>query len=113
MQGILYIMIGIVVFLLFLFIVFVIRRFSKKGLEKQLTELSQIAINAQNNLLNNNEEKLRSIYNKSADIKKDAIKTTVSAFKSGLTQGETIFCKHCGASIDADSKFCKSCGKEQ
>ena len=24
-----------------------------------------------------------------------------------------VYCKHCGASIDADSKFCKICGKEQ
>ena len=84
----------------------------KKGLEKTLTKLNEIAINAQNNSINNNEEKLRNIYNKTADIRKDAIKTTAYAFKSGLTQDETIFCKHCGASIDADSKFCKSCGKE-
>ena len=24
-----------------------------------------------------------------------------------------VFCKHCGSKIDADSKFCKKCGREQ
>lgn len=35
------------------------------------------------------------------------------AIKEGLTEDETIYCKHCGASIDSDSTFCKKCGKEQ
>ena len=29
------------------------------------------------------------------------------------TQPKTMYCKHCGEKIDADSKFCKACGKEQ
>ncbi len=29
----------------------------------------------------------------------------------GFTEPK-IYCKHCGASIDADSNFCSNCGKE-
>ena len=31
----------------------------------------------------------------------------------GLTQEDSMFCKHCGSQIDVDSKFCNKCGKEQ
>ncbi|MBR0385607.1 MAG: zinc-ribbon domain-containing protein [Erysipelotrichaceae bacterium] len=27
--------------------------------------------------------------------------------------GEAVYCKYCGALIDADSRYCKKCGKEQ
>ena len=84
-----------------------------KNLEKKLTELGTIAAKAKNNILNNNEEILKNSANKEAEIKKNAIKTVALSIKEGLTEEGTIYCKHCGASIDADSKFCKSCGKEQ
>ena len=29
-----------------------------------------------------------------------------------MTEGK-MYCKHCGAEIDADSKFCNHCGQEQ
>ena len=82
-------------------------------MEKELTRLGTIVAKAQKNILINNEENLRFSANKQADINKDAIKTTMHAIKEGLTEDALIYCKHCGASIDADSKFCKSCGKEQ
>ena len=47
-----------------------------------------------------------------------ANKTSVKAFeaaeavKDGFV-GDKILFKHCGASIDSDSKFCSKCGKEQ
>ena len=46
---------------------------------------------------------------------KEAIKTTASAMKDGFTDNTepTIYCKHCGGVIDADSRFCRFCGKEQ
>ena len=32
----------------------------------------------------------------------------------GLTEEESdVYCKHCGASIDSDSTFCKACGRKQ
>ncbi|MBR4943497.1 MAG: zinc ribbon domain-containing protein [Clostridia bacterium] len=46
-----------------------------------------------------------------AEIHSEAVTTTAKAVKKGLTQ--TKYCKHCGAEIDADSKFCSQCGKEQ
>ncbi len=49
---------------------------------------------------------------KRADISKDAITKTTRAIKAGLTD-EVIYCKHCGTEIDADSSFCKKCGKQQ
>jgi len=49
---------------------------------------------------------------KSANIAKDAIETTVRAIKKGITEDEKMYCKHCGAFIDKDSKFCKECGKK-
>jgi len=33
--------------------------------------------------------------------------------KKGFTEEGSVFCKHCGFFIDNDSKYCKSCGKEQ
>ena len=38
------------------------------------------------------------------------------AIKEGFSEMENdpqMYCKHCGKSIDADSKFCNHCGKEQ
>ena len=37
---------------------------------------------------------------------------TARAIKDGFMDKQ-IYCKHCGASIDEDSRFCKKCGKEQ
>ena len=113
MENLLFLGIGIAVIFIILFIIFMISGTSKKGMEKQLTKYMEVAVNAQNNIINNNEEKLKNISNKTADINKDAIKTTAHAIKEGLTEDDIIYCKHCGAVIDADSKFCKSCGKEQ
>lgn len=58
-----------------------------------------------------NKEDLSAIASNQAEIISDAITTTASAFADGIQK--TMFCKHCGAKIDADSKFCSACGKEQ
>ena len=58
-----------------------------------------------------NRDTLAQLANTKAEIASGAIKTTAQAVREGFTGG-TMFCKHCGAQIDADSKFCKSCGKE-
>lgn len=59
-----------------------------------------------------NKENLTDIANISADIYDEAIAHTAKAIKKGVEE-EKIYCKHCGAKIDADSKFCNKCGKEQ
>ncbi len=58
-----------------------------------------------------NKEELKDIVKTSAEISSDAITTVTKAVKDGLN--DTVYCKHCGSKIAADSKFCKSCGKEQ
>ena len=58
-----------------------------------------------------NKEDLTDIANNTADITSGAVTKTARAVKEGLT--ETVFCKHCGAKIDNDSKFCSFCGKKQ
>lgn len=55
---------------------------------------------------------IRDINTDLADASKDAIRIKTGAVRDGF-MGNYIFCKHCGSSIDSDSKFCKSCGKEQ
>lgn len=107
------IIIGVVVIFFIVFIILILIGTSQKGLEKTLTKQMNILTRAQNNVLKNNEEILRENANKQAEINKDAIRTTAEAIKEGFSKGDMTFCKHCGSSIDADSKFCKICGKEQ
>ena len=57
-----------------------------------------------------NKEDLSAIASGNAEIMSDAVSKTANSIANGLQN--TIFCKHCGAKIDADSKFCSSCGKE-
>ena len=38
---------------------------------------------------------------------------TAKRIKKGFIDAEKIYCNHCGAYIDNDSKFCKSCGQKQ
>ena len=57
-----------------------------------------------------NKDDLSAIASNNAEIMSDAIATTASAVADGMKK--TMFCKHCGAAIDADSKFCSACGKE-
>jgi len=87
---------------------------SKDDMTEMMTQLGEVGINVKNNIINNNEDTLRNIANKEANINKEAIKTTFGAIREGLSgNNDNMFCKHCGAVIDSDSKFCKSCGKEQ
>lgn len=58
-----------------------------------------------------NKEDLTAIASNSAEIVSDALVTTTGAILQGATKA--TFCKHCGAKIDADAKFCSSCGKAQ
>ena len=57
-----------------------------------------------------NKDDLTAIANNSAEIMSDAVSKTANAIANGVQK--TLFCKHCGARIDADSTFCSRCGKE-
>ena len=84
-----------------------------KELLQELGMLSgEIGVKTTKGIIDENEDDLRDIATKGADISKGAITTTARAIKEGLTD-EEIYCKHCGTSIDSDSTFCKKCGKEQ
>lgn len=63
-------------------------------------------------MLDENEEILRELNTKGANIQKDGITIKSRAVKQGFV-GDSIYCKHCGVVIDSDSRFCKNCGKEQ
>ena len=73
----------------------------------------EIGVKTAKGVLDENEEDIRHVVGKTADISKDAITTTTRAIKKGLTEEESVYCKHCGESIDSDSTFCKVCGKKQ
>lgn len=85
--------------------------YSKDDLESAMTTLGNVSVNTRSKIINKNEDKLKEMADKTANISKDAITTTVGAIKKGIK--DNIYCKHCGELIDKDSKFCKHCGKEQ
>ena len=78
-------------------------------------EIRKLSIKTQKYQIEENKQDLTDIANTTAEIHKDAVKTTASAIKDGLTEDTDpqMYCKHCGAQIDANSRFCKVCGKEQ
>ncbi len=86
--------------------------YSKEDLKDILSTSADIGINVEKEILDNNEETMRENATRKANINKKGIEITANAIKEGLN-GSKIYCKHCGKLIDDDSKFCKSCGKEQ
>ena len=76
------------------------------------SELTKIAIKSAKHIQEENKEDLKDIADTSAEITGDAVKVTTKNIKEGLKE-ETIYCKHCGLLIDADSIFCSQCGKKQ
>ena len=98
--------------------------YSKDDLQEIQENFGEAHINAQTNIIDDNEAKLRNISDKSADINYHAIKSTSEAIASGVSEGlksenvaynttKKVYCKHCGARIDADSVYCKECGQKQ
>lgn len=78
-----------------------------------LAKLSGTAAGIKKQILDDNEKVLTDIAYKEAKLKNIGIKSATKAIKEGLTETDSIYCKHCGSEIDNDSKFCKKCGKEQ
>lgn len=85
--------------------------FSKEDLENISSNLGEVSINSTKNILDKNEDKIKDITEKTAEMSSIKIEKIARAIKKGLTENN-IFCKHCGKSISTDSKFCKYCGKE-
>lgn len=84
-----------------------------KESKNSLSDLAGTALDIKKSILTENEDTLKEMYTKEADIEKEGLKIRTRAIKEGFSDIETIYCKHCGAVIDSDSKFCKSCGKKQ
>ena len=92
---------------------------TKYMLDESIDDLTDIAttssnafIKASKNILDNNEDILKDMSRKRANINKEGIEITTRAIKKGLTETKK-YCKYCGKDIDIDSKFCSFCGKEQ
>lgn len=75
-------------------------------------EMSKMGVKSAKYIQQENKDDLKDIANTTADITGEAVSKVVRSIKDGLDD-EKMYCKHCGASIDADSRFCNKCGKEQ
>lgn len=79
---------------------------------KRMNKMIKDVIKTEKTILDNNEEDLKEIVRRSADIESVGLKIKANAIKEGLSSN-TEYCKYCGSLIDNDSKYCKKCGKEQ
>lgn len=79
--------------------------------KNSLSDLAGTALDVKKSILTENEDVLKEMYTKEAEIEKEGLKIKTSAIKEGLSGINNKYCKHCGALIDSDSTFCKSCGK--
>ena len=52
-----------------------------------------------------------STYEEAQFVLKQSIAQNVG--RNNTSNTNKVYCKYCGAEIDADSKFCNKCGKEQ
>ena len=73
-------------------------------------EIAKARVKTARYIQEENKDDLTAIASNSAEITKDAVTTTADAIREGMQA--TKYCKHCGAQIDADAKFCTACGKE-
>ncbi|MBQ7307095.1 MAG: zinc-ribbon domain-containing protein [Clostridia bacterium] len=74
-------------------------------------KISEMQIEQTRYIQEKNKDTLTDIADNVTDISEDAIIKVSHAVKEGFD--DYVFCKHCGSKIDADSKFCKKCGREQ
>ena len=81
----------------------IILGFSSKILNLQVKTIRQFQ--------DESKDDLKAIADNSADIYGESITKAVKAVKKGVN--DYVFCKHCGSEIDADSTYCKKCGKQQ
>lgn len=105
--NVMFTVVPIIIGVIFIFVMLMI--FSPKLRAK----LMGTQIKATKYMIDENKDNLASIANTASDIATPNITKTVRAIKAGLKFQEQMYCKYCGAFIDSDSNFCKSCGKKQ
>lgn len=96
-------------------------KYIQESNKEDLTDLMStgmgIGINATSQAINENKDDIRNIADKGADIMSGPVETLSRSagrgFREGYATADTMFCKHCGATIDRDSKFCSECGGQQ
>lgn len=86
--------------------------YSKDDLKDILSTSKSVEVNAEKEILDNNEEIMKDNVTRKANINKEGIEITAKAIKEGLTNNK-VYCKYCGKLIDSDSKYCKACGRAQ
>lgn len=86
--------------------------YSKDDLKDILSTTKSVEVNAEKEILDNNEEIMKNNVTRKANINKEGIEITAKAIKEGLINNK-VYCKYCGKLIDSDSKYCKVCGREQ
>lgn len=86
--------------------------YSKDDLKDILSTSKSVEVNAEKEILDNNEEIMKDNVTRKANINKEGIEITAKAIKEGLTNNK-VYCKYCGKLIDSDSKYCKVCGRAQ
>ena len=86
--------------------------YSKDDLKDILSTSKSVEVNAEKEILDNNEEIMKDNVTRKANINKEGIEKTAKAIKEGLTNNK-VYCKYCGKLIDSDSKYCKVCGRAQ
>lgn len=86
--------------------------YSKDDLKDILSTSKSVEVNAEKEILDNNEEIMKDNVTRKANINKEGIEITAKAIKEGLTNNK-VYCKYCGKLIDNDSKYCKVCGRAQ
>lgn len=86
--------------------------YSKDDLKDILSTSKSVEVNAEKEILDNNEEIMKNNVTRKANINKEGIEITAKAIKEGLTNNK-VYCKYCGKLIDSDSKYCKVCGREK
>lgn len=87
--------------------------YSKEDIEEISTNMQNMAINIKKQVLDENEELLKNISSREAQIENEGLKVKLNTIKEELLTDRNIYCKHCGQSISNDSKYCKYCGKKQ
>ncbi len=82
-----------------------------------MPEMSRFSVKLTKQVLDENKADMKDIADTQAEIHGDAVRTVATAVKEGLesepSAQQTVYCKHCGQEIAADSRFCKFCGGDQ